>query len=124
MIDEEALLPDDAAVSFHHVPPTRRARAMDTDPRCAIRLVSRESRAVGWWLSTACRTSSSPAPPKAGTSSLWRYLAQHPDVVPPERRSCASSRPSPTRKHAGAAVGELLSRYANLFPSIHPRTSR
>ena len=122
MIDEEALLPDDAAVSFHHVPPTRRARAMDTDPRCAIRLVSRESRAVGWWLSSCLPYLFVAGAPKAGTSSLWRYLAQHPDVVPPERKELRFFTPvTDAARHAGAAVGELLSRYANLFPSIHPR---
>ena len=59
---------------------------MLTDPRCAIRLVSRESRAVGWWLSSCLPYLFVAGAPKAGTSSLWRYLAQHPDVVPPERK--------------------------------------
>ena len=43
-------------------------------------------------------------------------------MVPPERKELRFFTPvTDAAKHAGAAVGELLSRYANLFPSIHPR---
>ena len=121
MIDEEALLPDDAAVSFHHVPPTRRARAMDTDPRCAIRLVSRESRAVGWWLSSCLPYLFVAGAPKAGTSPK-QAPSRSTRRGRPRREELRFFTPvTDAAKHAGAAVGELLSRYANLFPSIHPR---
>ena len=57
--------------------------------------------------------------PKAGTTSLYKYLMQHPEVVPAEDKELTfwGNFFSPKRRRSRK---EVTSRYLPLFPRIAP----
>tara|TARA_B110001452_G_scaffold261679_1_gene260751 strand:- start:796 stop:2082 length:1287 start_codon:yes stop_codon:yes gene_type:complete len=86
-------VPLDATISFHHVKPTARSLTYRQDPRCGVRLKSKNAAHVGWWASKCLPYVFVLGTPKAATSTSQgmpgapRGGAATPSPSPPARPS-------------------------------------
>ena len=90
-------VPLEATVAFHHVKPTARSPSYRPDPRCGVRLKAKNAAHVGWWSSRCLPYFFVVGAPKAGTTSLFAWLAQ---VQSPTDLPSALPASCPTRAFA------------------------
>lgn len=139
-------LPATAVVSFHRVKPSLRNHDWSKDSRCRVFAeYKRLESGPAHWTSRCLPGFLLLGTPKSGTTSLFNWILQHPDVRPPlrkelhfwapvltpekhcvDRASCATL--SQTTNGGGAlwplskvTAGRLLTAYLELFPRIDPR---
>lgn len=111
-------------LTYHRVRPTERVPGLAADPRCAVWVRLPTQLEPGGWhhVSSTCAPHFVIAgAPKGGTTSLFRYLLQHPEVLPPARKELLFFR-AVALGHAARRASEHHRRaYMALFPHIDPR---
>jgi hypothetical protein len=115
-------VPLEATVAFHHVKPTARSATYTPDQRCGVRLKAKNAAHVGWWSSRCLPFFCVLGAPKAGTTSLFAWVAQHPDVLPPRRKELRFWKPvAAPLKNLRLKPERQVQPYCDLFPRIDPR---
>jgi hypothetical protein len=118
-----------AMITTHHTRPTNRTNSMEADPRCRVLHVPERSgtRAVD---SGVMDYICAPAfavigAPKSGTTSLFAYLSQNPDIAAPKQKELHVFRPvaEPSRYMDNSYS---LLKYSTVpgFPRVAPRDFR
>ena len=143
-------LPLSSVISFHRVRPSLRAHGVGKDPRCRVFAeYTRLESGPAHWSSRCLPSFVLLGTPKSGTTSLFNWMLQHPDMRAPVRKelhfwapvltpekNCAdremcslfqsrnadsSSAKKATWPLSKLMAGKLLSNYLELFPRIDPR---
>ena len=116
-------VPNDAAATWHRVLPTARDGGVGWDRRCSIWVdLHPTSGLVTQQLSRCAPHFVIAGAPKGGTTSLFAYLLQHPEIVRPRRKELRFFAPI-TRSLTRVSVSHATRlKYMNLFPHVDPRT--
>lgn len=115
-------VPLEATVAFHHVKPTARSATYKPDQRCGVRLKAKNAAHVGWWSSRCLPFFFLVGAPESGTTRLFAWVAQHPDVLLPRRKELGFWRPvSSPLSRLRLKPQRQLQPYCDLFPRIDPR---
>ncbi len=144
---ERSSLPLSSVVSFHRVRPTSRTAGLEKDPRCRIYAsYSRLESGPAHWNSRCLPNFVLLGTPKSGTTSLFNWIVQHPDLRAPlrkelhfwapvlvpekgclDREECEAlasrgdRRRGPNWPLSTGTVGRMLAAYLELYPRIDPR---
>ena len=115
-------VPNDAAATWHRVLPTARDGGVGWDRRCSIWVdLHPTSGLVTQQLSRCAPHFVIAGAPKGGTTSLFAYLLQHPEIVRPRRKELRFFAPI-TRPLTRVSVSHATRlKYMNLFPQVDPR---
>ena len=141
-------LPASSVVSFHRVRPSLRTADWGRDPRCRVFAeYTKLESGPAHWTSRCLPHFLLLGTPKSGTTSLFNWVLQHPEVRAPVRKELHFWAPVLTPEkncvdHAGCATfshtnggkdlgarwplskvnaGRMLTSYLELFPRIDPR---
>ena len=144
-------LPLSSVISYHRMRPSLRAQGWSKDPRCRVFAeYTRLESGPPHWTSRCLPSFVLLGTPKSGTTSLFNWVLQHPDVRAPvrkelhfwapvltpekncaDRESCSifsvKNSDGKTVQHANwplskLVAGRMLTSYLNLFPRVDPRT--
>ncbi|KAK3242527.1 hypothetical protein CYMTET_25953 [Cymbomonas tetramitiformis] len=114
-------------ISYHHVLPNKNIQGPGADPRCNLVRYKHKENPSGF-ITTRCTPHMLLiGVPKAGTTSLFCYLNQHPDFIPPLHKELHLFAPimAPGREIAVKGGGRnTLSRYLNQLPIMDPRSGK
>lgn len=143
-------LPPTSVISFHRVRPSLRSDDFGKDPRCrVVAEYTRLESGPAHWTSRCLPNFLLLGTPKSGTTSLFNWILQHPDVRAPvrkelhfwapvltpekncvDRADCAAftEHALAEKKGSGArwplskiTAGRMLTSYLELFPRVDPR---